>query len=741
MTDTDKVKATHLQRAAYVYLRQSSPHQVEHNRESTERQYALVSKATNLGWPPQQIVVIDEDLGLSGTGIVERNGFARLAAEVALGHVGIVLGLEVSRLARNNADWYRLLDLCGLTDTLIADTDGIYHPALINDRLLLGLKGAMSEAESHVLRERLLGGIRNKAARGELRRGLPVGFVWGDEDGEVRFHPDESVCAAVRTVFARFAELGSARRVWLWFRSERLSFPQQVTLGGAIRWVDPSYLAVYHVLTNPVYAGAYAYGKSRHDVTLDASGARKKRVRKLPRSQWSVFIPNHHEGFIDWDTYEANCARISTNTHPLPHHSGTGAVREGSALLQGLAVCGKCGRKLRTHYVGRTASPGYHCAGKDIVNGRGVYCLSTGAVRIDETVALTVLAALEPVGVAAALAAAEQLEADHDGALAQWRLAVQRANYEAQRAERRYRAVDPDNRLVARGLETEWENCLRELDKAKAELAHREALRPRTLSSDERSRLLALGTDLLKVWHAPTTLPRDKKELLRTVLEEVIITVDKEHRRAHLTLRWRGGALSEIDVDLPPRRAAPIRTAEDTVALVRRLAAHYPDAVIAGILNRQERRTAYGHRFTANLVSGLRRHWNIPNFKRPSTAPEGALLNIRQAAVALGVAASTVHRWLNEGIIAGEQLTPGAPWRIRLTDDLRALVAEEAPEGYLTVYQTMRLLRISRQTVWQRVKRGEIKAIHVARGRKKGLRLKVINPAPSLFDQTSTHEV
>jgi predicted DNA-binding transcriptional regulator AlpA len=419
----------------------------------------------------------------------------------------------------------------------------------------------------------------------------------------------------------------------------------------------------------------------------------------------------------------------------------TCAVREGSALLQGLAVCGKCGRKLRTHYVGRTASPGYHCSGKDIVEGRGVYCLNTGAGRIDETVALTVLAALEPVGVEAAVAAAEQLEADHDGALAQWRLAVERANYETQRAERRYRAVDPDNRLVARSLEAEWENCLRELDKAKAELAHREALRPRTLSPDERRRLLALGTDLLKVWQAPTTLPRDKKELLRTVLEEVIITVDKERRCAHLTLRWRGGALSEIDTDLPPRRSAPIRTAEDTVALVRRLAAHYPDAVIAGILNRQERRTAYGHRFTANLVGSLRRSWNIPNFVRPSTAPEGELVNVRQAAVALGVAASTIHRWLNEGIIAGEQLTPGAPWRIRLTDDLRALVAEEAPEGYLTVYQTMRLLRVSRQTVWQRVKRGEIKAIHVARGRKKGLCLKVINPAPSLFDQTSKHEV
>src|SRR5437016_8766395 len=256
MNDISKIGASHLGRAAYIYLRQSTPAQVEHNRESTQRQYALAARATTLGWPSQQVIVVDEDLGLSGSGIVERNGFARLTAEVALGHVGIVLGLEVSRLARNNADWYRLLDLCGLTDTLIGDADGLYHPALFNDRLLLGLKGTMSEVELHVLRARLLGGIRNKAARGELRRGLPVGFVWGDEDGEVRFHPDEAVTSAIRTVFDRFTELGSARRVWLWFRAEGLSFPLQLYTGRAIQWVAATYIAIYHVLTNPVYAGA-----------------------------------------------------------------------------------------------------------------------------------------------------------------------------------------------------------------------------------------------------------------------------------------------------------------------------------------------------------------------------------------------------------------------------------------------------------------------------------------------------
>ena len=737
MTELTKIRGSHLNRAAYVYLRQSTPAQVEHNRESTQRQYALAARATALGWSQQQVVIIDEDLGVSGSGIVERNGFARLTAEVALRHVGIVFGLEVSRLARNNADWYRLLDLCGLTDTLIADADGVYHPAMFNDRLLLGLKGTMSEAELHVLRARLLGGIRNKAARGELRRGLPVGFVWGDADGDVCFHPDEAVCGMIRTVFARFAELGSVRRVWLWLRTEGLSFPMRIGSGSSVRWVDPSYIAVYHVLTNPVYAGAYAYGKSRREVTLDASGLPKRRIRKLPRSEWSVLIPNHHQGFIDWNTYEANRTRISANTHPRPHQSGSGAVREGTALLQGLAVCGHCGRKLRTHYTGRTASPAYHCAGKDIVNGRGIFCLTVGAIQIDYAVAQAVLAALAPLGIEAALAAAERIESDHDDALAQWRLAVERASYEAQRAERHYRAIDPDNRLVARGIEAEWENCLRELEKAKAALAHREQQRPRTLSADERGRLLALGADLIKVWQAPTTSLRDKKELLRTLLEEVIITVHKNESRAHLTLRWRGGALTDIDLDTPRRLPAIVRTDEDTIALARRLAAHYPDAVIAGVLNRQGRKSAYGLRFTANLVSGLRRQWDIPRFERPTNPPEGELLTIKQTAAALGVAASTIHRWLNDGLIAGEQLTPGAPWRIRLTDDLRRRVAEDAPDGYLTVYQTMRLFGVSRQTVWQRVKRGEIDAIHVKQGRKKGLRLKLLTSQPDLFAQRS----
>ena len=327
--------------------------------------------------------------------------------------------------------------------------------------------------------------IRNKAARGEYRRALPVGLVWGERAGEIRFHPDEAVTAAIRTVFERFAELGSVRRVWLWFRAEQLTFPLRVHYG-PIHWVPPSYDAIHQVLTNPAYAGAYTYGQSQQERYVDENGVVRKRVRQLPRSEWSVLITEHHPGYIDWPTYEENLERIAGNTRPQRDAAG-GAVREGSALLQGIATCGHCGRRLCTRYRGRQAAPGYHCPGKDILQGQGLYCLTIGGVQIDQAVSEALLAALQPAGLEAALRAAERIEADHDSALEQWRLAVERARYEAERAERRYRAVEPENRLVARGLETEWEQRLSELEKAQSELERRERRRPRGLSIWERA--------------------------------------------------------------------------------------------------------------------------------------------------------------------------------------------------------------------------------------------------------------
>lgn len=733
---THKISTAHLQRAAYVYIRQSTTNQVENNRESTQRQYALAERAVALGWHKQQVSVVDDDLGLSGASAAHRGGFARMTAEVALGHVGIILGLEVSRLARNNSDWYRLLDLCSMTDTLIGDADGVYNPARFNDRLLLGLKGTMSEAELHILRARLDGGIRNKAARGELRRGLPTGLVWGEADGEVRLHPDEAVVNALRTVFERFTELGSARRVWLWFRAENLSFPLQMHHSDQIRWIAPTYHAIHSVLSNPVYAGAYCYGKSRQERYVDEHGVLKTRLRRLPQSQWLVLIKDHHEGYIDWATYEANQARLGANIRPKPHQAG-GAVREGSALLQGLAICGHCGRRLRTHYRGTNQTPAYHCANKGVVNGRGVYCLSVGGLQIDAAAAEAFMQAVEPAALEAAVRAAERLEANHDAALAQWRLSVERARYEAQRAERRYQAVDPQNRLVARGLEAQWEKHLRELEQAQQELARREQLRPRTLSAQERQSLLALGQDLQRLWHAPALTVRDRKQLLRTLLEEVCVTVHREQYRAHLKLRWRGGKLTQCDVALPRSRPATIRTDEDTLALVRRLAQHYPDAIIAGILNAQGRTSAQGLRFNQNLVGNLRRHWKIACFVPPLERPDGELLSIRQAARVLGTAPSTLHRWINDGFIAGEQLTCGAPWNIRITDALRSRFVENCPDGYVAMQVATRILGVTRQTVLQRVKRGELDAVLVCRGRRKGLRIKAVHDQPDFFEHTS----
>ncbi len=680
MTDTSKIQPTHTQRAAYVYIRQSTPGQVEHNRESTARQYALADRACQLGWPNEQVVIIDEDLGLSGSSTDKRSGFARLTSEVALARVGIVLGLEVSRLARNNADWYRLLELCGITDTLIGDNDGVYHPALFNDRLLLGLKGTMSEAELHIIRARLDGGIRNKAARGELRRGLPVGFLWGEQDGEVLFHPDEAV--------------------------------------------------------TPVYAGAYAYGKSRRERYVDEHGVVKKRMRHLPIAQWAVLIPDHHPGFIDWATYQANQARLDSNTRPKPHQAG-GAVREGAALLQGIVTCGHCGRRLHIHYRGRNSTPGYHCSGKDLVEGRGVYCLNVGGLVIEQAVANAFLEAVTPAAVAAMRLTVEQLQSNYDAALSQWRLEVERTRYEAQKAERRYRTVEPENRLVARGLETEWESRLHDLAAAEAELRRREQQRPTKLDPEQLKHLQMLGSDIHHVWDAPTTTNRDRKELLRTLLEEVVLNLKRAQGHAHLTLRWRGGAITTLDVAVPKFRTMGPRTDEDTISLLRRLAALYPDEVIAGILNRQGRKTATGERFTANQVGSLRRYRNIPRFQPPAEAPTGGLVSIRKAAQILGMNTSSIHRWLADGFIAGEQVTPGAPWQIRITDELRGRIVQQAPPEYLPMLETTLKLGVSRQTVLQRVKCGDLQAVLVRQGRRKGLRIKVVDQQPALFEQLS----
>jgi DNA invertase Pin-like site-specific DNA recombinase len=731
MTNDNKIMTAHLQRFAYIYVRQSTAAQVEHNRESTDRQYKLLDRAHGLGWPKDQVKVVDRDLAKSADGIAERNGFDIMFTEVALNNVGLILSIEVSRLARNNSDWYRLLDLCGITNTLIGDEDGLYHPGLYNDRLLLGLKGTMAEAELHVLRARLNGGIRNKAARGELRRGLPVGFEWGERDGEVRFDPDQAVTGAIRCVFEKFDEFGSVRRVWLYFRSQGLQFPSRRTLRSKIRWTIPTYASIHEALTNPVYGSAYA------ETYVDERGKLKKRVRRLPQSEWDVLIPEHHEGYIDWKTYQMNQERIGKNTRPGPHRSG--AVREGMALLQGLATCGRCGRRLRVYYQGKNSTPGYYCASSNIVNGRGAFCLRVGGLRIDKAMAEVFLEAVRPAGTEAALLAEQQFEDEYQTTIQQWRRQVERADYEAQRAERRYQSVELENRLVARTLEAEWEQRLSDLARAQAELTQREQERPEPLTDEQREHLRTLGIDLKRVWKAATTTDRDRKELLNLLLEEVNIRVEKSAKQnnVHLILRWRGGAISKLDVALPRPHQPTIQTDEKTIDLLRRLACHYDDATIAGILNRQGRRTAMGERFTANRVGNLRRYRKIARYQQSEDKREGDLVTVTKAAEILGIAPSTVHRWLADGFIAGEQPTFGAPWHIRMNDELRSRFVGEAPAGFVVMQEATRILGVSRQTVLQRVKHGKLEAVHICRGRRKGLRIKVLDDQPTLFSQSS----
>jgi DNA invertase Pin-like site-specific DNA recombinase len=742
MSESGKITGSHLSRAAVIYVRQSTLMQVERNTESTARQYDLVHRARQLGWPPEAIRVVDGDLGISGSVTGQRAGFEGVVAEVALGQVGIILALEASRLARDNAAWYRLLDLAGVCDTLVADAEGVYHPALFTDRLVLGLMGIMAESELHVLRARLEGGIKNKAARGELRRGLPVGLVWGEGDGEIRFHPDEAVTGVIAAVFGQFAVCGSVRATWLWLRGQGLRWPLQQAVylhgkPGEITWVAPTYHAVHTTLTHPAYAGAYVYGRTRDERYLGPDGALRTRRRKLPRDQWEVLIPDHHPGFTGWDTYQANQARIGANIRPQASQPGTGAVREGSALLQGLATCGTCGRKLATFYRGPAKTvPNYYCQGSaELVDGRGSRHMNVGGQGIDAAVAAAFLAALQPAALGACLQAAEQLEHGHDAALDQHRRQVEQARYQAVKAERRYRAVDPENRLVARGLETEWNTALQHAADAEAELARRQTARPKSLTPAERAAILALGDNLGQVWDAPTTTDKDRKQLLRTLLEEVNITArrDDPDPHARLVLRWKGGAITELTV--PLRRPQPkIRTDDDTVDLVRRLAVHYPDAKIAGILNRQGRRTPRGLSYTAGRVQGLRHYWGIPRHQPVTSAPaEGELLNVAQAARQLGIAPSTLLRWLNDGFIAGEQVTPGAPWRVRLTGQLRGMLTDSTPDGWVPLGYATQALGISRQTVLQKVKRGELNAVLTRTGRRKGLRIEIPAPQDSLF--------
>jgi DNA invertase Pin-like site-specific DNA recombinase/predicted DNA-binding transcriptional regulator AlpA len=722
MTDRQKITDGHRRRRAVVYVRQSTPTQLERNHESRARQCALRERAVELGWPGAQVAVVDEDLGRSGASADGRLGFRELVAEVGLGQVGLVLALEVSRLARSSADWHQLLDLCALTGTLIADQDGIYSPQDFNDRLLLGLKGTMSEAELHLIRARLDGGLRNKAERGELELNLPVGLE-RDEDGRIALAADEQVRHAIERVFGLWRRLGSARQVAAELVAEGQRLPRRTVGSRRIRWARASYGAVHDFLTNPVYAGAFVFGRTRTEKSLGPDGRVRTKTVELPLEQWSVCIPDHHPGYVSWDEYLATRERLRANVRP--RGEGGGAAREGGALLQGILRCGRCGRRMQVAYSGNNGRvPRYACQrGRDL-HATGTVCQSLGGLRLERTVAQAFLEAVTPAGIRASAEAITELEHQHEERLRAQRLAVERAEFEAGRARRQFDACEPEHRLVARTLEARLEEALGALERERRKLAELEQRRPEPLS---------VARDLPRLWHAETTTARDRKELLRTLVAEAIVTVHQQPRRAEIEIAWEGGARSRLSVPLIRRGPEGKRTDEDTVQLLRALAVHHPDRQIAAILNKQGRRTGTGLPFNQARVKGIRQRAGIPAAPPPDL--DGEVVTIQQAATELSVSTATIYRWLKAGLLPGEQTTPHAPWRIRLTDEVRRRFVPEVPDGYLPLAEAAKRLGVARQTVLHKVQRRELQAVQVTKGRRKGLRIQVSGDGAGLFDQ------
>jgi excisionase family DNA binding protein len=589
----------------------------------------------------------------------------------------------------------------------------------------------MSEAELHLIRARLDGGLRNKAERGELEQNLPVGLE-RDEEGRIVLAADEQVRHALERVFCLWRRLGSARQVVRELIAAGQRLPRRTVGQRRVRWARASYGAVHDLLTNPAYAGAFVFGRTRQQKRLDDRGRVRRRTIELPIEQWSVCIPEHHPGYVSWDEYLATRERLRANVI-RPGEAG-GAAREGGALLQGIVRCGHCGRRMQVAYSGKSGRvPRYACVRAHHLHGTDHSCQSVGGLRLEKAIAKAFLEAVTPAGVRASAQAIEEIERQHDERLAGQRLAVERAQFEAGRARRQFDACEPEHRLVARTLEGRLEDALSELERERRRLAELERRRPEPLTAAERQALARIARDLPRLWDAETTTARDRKQLLRSLIGEVIVTVRDEPRRAGVEIAWEGGARSELEIALVRRGAESKRTPEDTVELIRALAVHHPDRQIAAILNKQGRRTGTGLVFTEPRVKYVRERHAIP--AAPPPDPASGLFTIDQAAAELGVTATTIYRWLRAGLLPGEQTTAHAPWRIRLSDELRARFVPDVPDGFVPLAEAAKALGVARQTVLHKVQRGELRAVQVTKGRRKGLRIQVSGEDAGLFDQ------
>jgi DNA invertase Pin-like site-specific DNA recombinase len=640
-----KVKAAHLKRNAYLYIRQSTLRQVFDNSESTKRQYALRQRAVALGWPEDRIIVIDSDLGQSGASAADREGFQRLVTEVSIGRAGIVLGLEVSRLARNSTDWHRLLEICALADTLILDEDGVYDPAHFNDRLLLGLKGTMSEAELHVLRARLQGGILNKARRGELIVRPPIGLSY-DSEGRLVHDPDQQVRAALRSLFDTFRRTGSAIATVKAFQRQGLLFPRHVHTGshkGELVWATLGHSQVLRILHNPRYAGAFVYGMSRTRKTLD--GVLK--IVRVPKDEWQILIPGAHQGYIGWEDYERNLRCLRQNAQAVGWERRRSPAREGPALLQGLILCGRCGERMTVRYHSRQGRlwPEYLCQ-RDGIEYAGPLCQRIPGATIDQAIGELLVQAINPLSLDVALTVQQEVQGQLEDADRLRHQQVDRVRYEAELARRRYMRVDPDNRLVADSLEAEWNSKLRTLTEVQQECERQREQDRQALSEEHRAAIRALASDFPALWRDPKTPDRERKRMIRLLLEDLTL-IRGEQITVHI--RFKGGATKTLTLPLPPRSWQGWETSRDVVNEIERLLDQHTHRQIATILNERSMRSGKGQVFTSRIVAGIQRRYHLtPRYDRLRKA---GMLTVAETAASLGICPRTVTIWARHGLI------------------------------------------------------------------------------------------
>ena len=649
---SDKIKPHHLERKAILYIRQSSAYQVSHNLESQKLQYAMQERLQQLGW--REIEVVDEDLGRSAAGTVTRAGFERMVAAVCLGKVGAVAAREVSRFARNSRDWQQLVEVCRIVDTLLVDQETVYSPRQSNDRLLLGLKGSLNEYELDLLRQRSVEARREKARRGELLVTAPTGYLKGEEQHWEK-DPDRRVQEAILLVFRKFLELGTVRQTLLWFLEHDLQFPVY-TRQGQTFWKRPSYATIYRLLTNPVYGGAYAYGKTEHTLRYE-NGEPHRGIRRKSREQWLALLPNSHEGYVSWEQFQQIQQAIAENVRGS---GSSGAVQGGAALLAGLLRCRRCGRKLTVLYTGNHHDVLRYACYRGWLDSGQPRCIAFGGMSVNETIAKEVLCVVQPAAVEAAILASEEEARKQDDVLDMWRRDLEAARYAAQRAQRQYDAADPQNRLVAEELERRWNQALQRVQEVELRIEQHVHGQGKT-TTPTREEFEDLAAKLEAVWNCPDTDIRLKKRIVRTLIHEIVVDVDPSAGEVILVVHWKGGVHTELRLPRRRRGQNSAQTSKAIIDTVRVLTRICPDEVIAGVLNRNGLLTGRGNRWTLERVTSLRSHHAIPCYDADKCEAEG-WMNLTEAANSLGVNARTLRLAVERGEIEAEHPLDDGPW-------------------------------------------------------------------------------